>query len=51
VALLEKNKYLFEIGDEVDFREAVKEFMIEDERRGFIFLNKVYDMEDYKKYI
>lgn len=49
MSLLEKNRYLFE-ANEVDFDGAVREFMIEDEKRNFRFLNIVYDKEDFDKY-
>jgi len=50
MALLEKNAYLFNIGDGQDFNMVVREFMIADEKYNFRFLNVVYDMEDFKKY-
>ena len=50
-SLLEKNRYLFEVGDsEEDFAYVFKEFLKVDDMRGNMYMGVVYDWEDYQKY-
>jgi hypothetical protein len=50
MSLIEKNKYLFDIGNEEDFRYIFREFLKTDDLRGNQFLNIIYDYNDYKEY-
>ena len=54
MSLIEENKHLFfppypdNTGD--NFRDIFREFLKVDDMHGNMFMNKIYDYEDYKEY-
>ena len=58
MSLIEKNRYLFELGyslsnpenKEENFRYVFREFLKTDDLHGNKYLNVIYDLNDYQEY-
>jgi hypothetical protein len=54
MVLIEKNKYLFELAypdnSPENFRYVFQEFLKVDDLHGNMYMNKIYDWQDYQEY-